>query len=107
MIWPFNRDRNHAAALERMRQSRDWWKTRALAAERQRDAAWELTSQQNRVIQDQGVELAKLREQLADAVAIQHDLARLQRRWNGHAARCAIAQQLDDVDRDKRLENSE
>jgi hypothetical protein len=35
------------------------------------------------------------------------DAERLERRWAMHTDRCEIARQLDDVDRDKRLENRE
>jgi hypothetical protein len=40
-----------------------------------------------------------------ELTAVRQELAGLQRRWDGHAAVCPVAQQLDDVDRDKALEN--
>lgn len=106
-MWPFKLHRDQAA-LVRMRQSRDYWKTRAIAAERQRDASWDLSSQQSRVIREQGATVAGLRDQLAEATgpnavtadndrlakelaAEKADSASKDRRWFGHIASCGRA----------------
>ncbi len=109
-----------AEAIERLTQERNRAHAAATELLRKQERMVEIQIERMAELDDLREQVEALRERLAacegwvcePAVdlrarlkATSDDWARERRRWDGHAAVCPVAQQLDDVDRDKRLEN--